>query len=183
LLRDFLQTWETTKDGRILGWVHGQEIFIDHVLIREQLGISKEGALDATNPTFEEAKTALKRIIGPHAENEHWSVVRMKEEFHVRFITNLWTFYQREKLAYFNNQIVITFDLANRGQPINWCSIMLTQLLVELICWIEHQKKAIVNPISNQTKIDNYYSKPILDIPFRKWFSMFDVPSPRPTIL
>ncbi len=89
MLRDFLQTWEATEDGRILGRAHGQEIFIDHVLIHEQLGISKEGVVDATNPTFEEAKTALKRIIGPHAENEHWSVVRMKEEFHVRFITNL----------------------------------------------------------------------------------------------
>ncbi len=24
---------------------------------------------------------ALKRIVGPHAENEHWNVVSMKEEF------------------------------------------------------------------------------------------------------
>jgi hypothetical protein len=29
LLQDFLQTWEATKDGRILGQVYGQEIFID----------------------------------------------------------------------------------------------------------------------------------------------------------
>jgi hypothetical protein len=42
------------------------------VLIHEQLGISKEGILDATNATFEEAQTTLKRIAGPHAfvENE-----------------------------------------------------------------------------------------------------------------
>jgi hypothetical protein len=26
---------------------------------------------------------------------------------------------ERERLAYFNNQIAITFDLANKGQPIN----------------------------------------------------------------
>ncbi len=45
--------------------------------------------------------------------------------------------YQKERLVYFNNQIAITFDLANRGQPVNWSSIMLTQLLVELIRWTE----------------------------------------------
>jgi hypothetical protein len=31
-----------------------------------------------------------------------------------------------ERLAYFNNRNIITFDLANRGQLVNWCSIMLT---------------------------------------------------------
>ncbi len=36
------------EDGRILGRVHGQEIIIDHVLIHEQFGISKERAIDAT---------------------------------------------------------------------------------------------------------------------------------------
>jgi hypothetical protein len=48
------------KDGRILGQVCGQEIFIDQVLIHEQLGVSKEGAIDVVNATFEEAKIALK---------------------------------------------------------------------------------------------------------------------------
>jgi hypothetical protein len=28
--------------------------------------MSKEGAIDVANATFEEAKTALKRIVGPH---------------------------------------------------------------------------------------------------------------------
>jgi hypothetical protein len=55
------------KDGRILGQVCGQEILIDQVLIHEQIGISKEGAIDVVNAIFEEAKTTLKRIIGPHA--------------------------------------------------------------------------------------------------------------------
>jgi hypothetical protein len=57
------------------------------VFIHEQLGISKEGTIDIINATFEEAKTALKRITSPHAlvENEQWNVVRMKEDFHVRF--------------------------------------------------------------------------------------------------
>jgi len=35
-------------------------------------------------------------------------------------------------LVYFSNWIVITFDLANKGQFVNWCSIVLTKLLVEL---------------------------------------------------
>jgi hypothetical protein len=43
----------------------------------------------------------------------------MKEEFHARFANNLQILYQRERLVYFNNQITITFDLNNRGQPIN----------------------------------------------------------------
>ncbi len=64
--------------------------------------------------------------------------VCMKEEFHARFATILQILYQKKMLTYFNNQIVITFDLINRGQLVNWCSIMLTQLLVELIRWIEH---------------------------------------------
>jgi hypothetical protein len=83
------------RDGRILGQVHGQEILIDQVLIHEQLGISKEGTVDVANATFEEAKTALKKITRPHAfvENEQWSVVRMKEEFHARFATILQILY------------------------------------------------------------------------------------------
>jgi hypothetical protein len=40
---------------------------IDHVLIHEQLGISEEGAVDVANATFNEAKTALRKIVGPHA--------------------------------------------------------------------------------------------------------------------
>jgi hypothetical protein len=80
-LRDFLRTWEAIKDGRIQGRVCGQEIPID---IHEQLGISKERRIDATNATFDETKIVLKKIAGPHAfvENEKWSVVCMKEEFH-----------------------------------------------------------------------------------------------------
>jgi hypothetical protein len=49
--------------------------------------ISKEGIIDVTNATFEEAKTTLKKIASPHAfvENEQWNVVHMKEKFHARF--------------------------------------------------------------------------------------------------
>jgi hypothetical protein len=109
------------EDGRILRQVYGQEILIDQILIHEQLGISKEGVVDVAIATFEEAKTSLKRIIGPHAfvENEKWSVVRTKKEFLAKFVAILQILYQKERLAYFNNQIAITFDLANRGQLVN----------------------------------------------------------------
>jgi hypothetical protein len=107
----------------------------------------------------------------------------MKEEFHARYVTILQILYQREWLTYFSNRITITFDLTNRGQPINWCSIVLTQLLVELTCWTKHYKKATMNPIFNKTKADNFYSRPILDILFRKWFPLFKVPSPKTTTL
>jgi len=53
LLEDFLQTWEELEDGRIQGWVHGQEILIDQVFIHEQFGISK-GVVDVANATFDE---------------------------------------------------------------------------------------------------------------------------------
>ncbi len=125
------------EDGRILGRVYGQNILIDWVLIHEQLGISKEGIVDVINASFEEAKIGLKRTRIPHnsIENEQWNVVRMKEEFHARFVAIVQILYQMERLAYFNNRIAITFDLANIGQPINCCSIVLTQLLVELTHW------------------------------------------------
>ncbi len=84
-----------------------------------------------------------------------------------------------KKVAYFNNMIVITFNLANMGRHVNQCSIVLNQLLVELICQIKHQKKATTNPISSKTKANNYYSKHIQDIMFRKWFPLSEVPSPR----
>jgi hypothetical protein len=88
LLRDFLWTQGATKHGRIQGWVRGQEILIDHILIHEQFGISKEGTIDVASATFDEAKTTLKKITSPHAfvENENWSVIHMKEEFHARLV-------------------------------------------------------------------------------------------------
>jgi hypothetical protein len=35
-------------------------------------------------------------------------------------------FYIRREISLFNNQIAIIFDLANKGQHINWCFKMLT---------------------------------------------------------
>jgi hypothetical protein len=60
---------------------------------------------------------------------------------------------------------------------------VLTQLLVDLTPWTKHQKKTIVNPISSKTKVDNCYSRLILDILFRKGFPLSEVLSPRTTTL
>jgi hypothetical protein len=56
----------------------------------------------------------------------------MKEEYHARFVVILQIIYQRERLTYFSNHIAIIFNLANKGKKINWCSIMLTQMLTKL---------------------------------------------------
>jgi hypothetical protein len=60
------------EGGRIQGKMHGQEILINHIFIHKQLGISKEGAIDVANATFDEAKNVLKGITSSHAfiENE-----------------------------------------------------------------------------------------------------------------
>ncbi len=67
--------------------------------------VSKEGAINAFNSTFDKAKTTLKRIARPHAfvENEQWSAVRMKEEFHARFVAILRILYSKKWLTYINN--------------------------------------------------------------------------------
>jgi hypothetical protein len=69
---------------------------IDKVIILEQIWISKDGVVEATNVTFDEEKFALRKIVSPYAfvKNEQWSVVCMKEEFHVRFATILQIIYQ-----------------------------------------------------------------------------------------
>ncbi len=48
------------EDGRIQGWVRGQNFFIYQVFIHEQLGISKEKVVDTANATFDEVKTLVK---------------------------------------------------------------------------------------------------------------------------
>jgi hypothetical protein len=46
----------------------------------------------------------------------------------------------KKGLTYFSNCIAITLNLENKGKKINCCSIMLTQMSIELTWWIEHQK-------------------------------------------
>jgi hypothetical protein len=77
----------------------------------------------------------------PLWKNEQWNVICMKKEFHAKFAPILQIIYQQERLAYFSNRIAITFDLANKGQPMNWCFIVLTKFLVEFTCWKQCQKK------------------------------------------
>ncbi len=59
--------------------------------IHKQLGNSKKRTIDVANATFDEAINILKRITSPQAfvENEQWSVVRMKNKFHARFVAIL----------------------------------------------------------------------------------------------
>jgi hypothetical protein len=98
--------------------------------------------VDVANALVKEAQVALKNIIGPNAfvNKEQWNIIQMKEKYHVKFITILQIIYQCERLTYFNNHIAITLNLTNKGKKINWCSIMLTQMLIELTQWIEHKK-------------------------------------------
>jgi hypothetical protein len=60
---------------------------------------------------------------------------------------------------------------------------MLTQFMVELIRWIECQKKAATNVVFSKTKAYNCYLGPILDMMFTMWFHLYEVPSPRTTTL
>ncbi len=105
LLQDFLRTWEEIEDGQVRAQVCGQKILIDHILIHNQLGISSERVVDVANATFQKVKTTLRKIIGPHAfvENGQWSVIHMKEEFHIRLAAILQIIYQQEKLTYCSN--------------------------------------------------------------------------------
>jgi len=91
------------EDGKILGRMHGQEIFINHVFIHEQLGISKEGAINVANATFEDAKTSFKIIVSSHVfvENEQWNVVCMKEEFHARFAAIFANSFSKKEVSLF----------------------------------------------------------------------------------
>jgi hypothetical protein len=43
----------------------------------------------------------------------------MKKEFHPKFVAILQIIYQQKCLVYFSNWIAITFDLANKMQPVN----------------------------------------------------------------
>jgi len=62
----------------------------------------------------------------------------MKEECHAKFVAIFQIIYQWERLVYFSNYIAITLNLANKGKKIKWCSIMLTQMSIELTQWKEH---------------------------------------------
>jgi len=101
----------------------------------------------------------------------------MKEGFHLRFATIFQIIYQKA-LAYFNNHIIITFDLANRVRLIKWCSIVSTQMLVVLTRWIERQKKVATNLALGKSKYATCYLRPVSNVLLRKWFPLPRAPSP-----
>jgi hypothetical protein len=46
--------------------------------------------------------------------------------------------YLQAREVSFNNQITITFNLTNKGKNVNFYSIVLTHMFIELTRWIEH---------------------------------------------
>ncbi len=64
----------------------------------------------------------------------------MEEDYHAKFVIILQIIYQCERLTYFSNHIAITLNMVNKMKKSNWCSIMLTQMSIELISGIEHKK-------------------------------------------
>ncbi len=49
LLKEFLHTWEPTKDGHIKAIVCGEKITKDQMLIVHQFGINVKGVVDVAN--------------------------------------------------------------------------------------------------------------------------------------
>jgi len=117
-LEEFLHTQESTKDGHITTLVCGEKITIDQALIIQQFGNCVERMIDVTNALVKKAQVSFKNIVGQDAfiNKEQWSIIRMKEEYHTKFVTILQIIYQWERLAYFNNRFTITLNLANKGK-------------------------------------------------------------------
>jgi hypothetical protein len=88
MLEEFLHTWESIKDGCIRIIVCGEKITINQTPIVLDFGISAEGAVDATNALVKKAQVALKNIVGldVFVNKEQWNVIRMKEEYHAKFV-------------------------------------------------------------------------------------------------
>ncbi len=129
-----MHTWESIKDGCIRAVVCGEKITINQTLIVQQFGVSFEGVVDATNALVKEAQVALKNIakLDAFVNKEQRSIIQMKEEYQAMFVAILQIIYHRERLTYFTNHIAIICNLANKRKKINWCSIMLTHMSIEL---------------------------------------------------
>jgi hypothetical protein len=93
----------------------------------------------------------------------------MKEKYHAKFIIIMQIIYQWKRLTYFNNHIVIIMNLANKGKKSNWCSIMLTQMLIELTRWIEHHKQ-IATWLAMPDKKTTCYFKLVIKVCLWHWF-------------
>jgi hypothetical protein len=64
---------------------------IDQSLVVQQFGINVEGTFDVINALVKEAQVSIKNIVGLDGfiNKEQWSVIRMKEEYHARFVAIL----------------------------------------------------------------------------------------------
>jgi hypothetical protein len=102
-LEEFLHTQESTEDGHITTIVCGEKITIDQALIIQQFGNCVERMIDVTNALVKKAQVYLKNIVGLDAfiNKEQWSIIRMKEEYHTRFVTILQIIYQWGKVSLF----------------------------------------------------------------------------------
>jgi hypothetical protein len=90
------------------------------VLITRQFSVNIPKVVDVVNTLVKKVQIAFKNIFMMNIfVEEEWNIICMKEEFHAKFVAILQILYQRERLTYFSNMIVITFDLANKGQHVN----------------------------------------------------------------
>jgi len=82
--------------------------------------------VDATNAIIQETKIVFKRITNPNVfvENEQWSVICMKEDFHPRFATILQIIYQREQVGYFSNLIALREIMSLATRPMQLKNVL-----------------------------------------------------------
>jgi hypothetical protein len=84
----------------------------------------------------------------------------------------------KKRLTYFSNCIAITLNLTNKGKKVNWCSIMLTQMSIELIWWIEHQKLVTIGLITPDRKAATCNSRLVIKVRLRYWFPLLEEDKP-----
>ncbi len=74
------------------------QIFIDQILIHEQLGISSFKMVNVVNALIKEVEITLKKLAGSNAfvENEQWNIIHMKQKFHPWFVNILQIIYQNK---------------------------------------------------------------------------------------
>ncbi len=77
--------------------------------------------VDAANALVTQAQIDFKNIYGldDFVNKEQWSVIQMKEEYHIRFVAIMKIVYQQKRLTYFSTCIGTTFNLTNKGKKAN----------------------------------------------------------------
>jgi hypothetical protein len=86
------------------------------------------------------------------------------KEYHGRFVIILQVIYQQKRLTYFHSSIAIILNLANKGKNINWCSIMLTQMSIELTWWTNHQMQIATRLAMPNIKATTCYFRPFIEV-------------------